>query len=108
MTNSNPLRITANILLLCIFSSIALAQIKSTSADTREKDLPDIYHCGEREDLSMSLRDKRCYWWTHSFNGTMVSGAIPVSLKIAPSRTGCQSTLRPYFAASASIFCAAR
>lgn len=75
MTKSSPLSITLNVLLVCIFTGMAEAQIKATSADAREKDLPDIYHCGEREDLSMSLRDKRCYWWTHSFNGTMVTGA---------------------------------
>jgi 3-methylcrotonyl-CoA carboxylase beta subunit len=42
------------------------------------------------------------------FSGISVSGAIPVCLNIAPSSTGRQSTPRPCFAASASIFCAAR
>ena len=41
-------------------------------------------------------------------SGIMVNGDAPVSLKTTPSSTGCHSTERPYFAASASIFRDAR
>src|SRR5215216_1327912 len=49
------------------------AQIQSK--DTLEKGLPSVYHCGDRADLPMRLEDKRCYWWTHSFNAQMLIGA---------------------------------
>lgn len=57
------------------FFSIANAQIQSTPAETHEQKLPSIAHCGTRDDLGMTHRDKVCYWWTHSFNAPMVSGA---------------------------------
>ena len=49
------------------------AQIQSRN--TAEQGLPSVYHCGSRDDLPMSLEDKRCYWWTHSFNAQMIFGA---------------------------------
>lgn len=40
-----------------------------------EKQLPFTFHCGDRDDLAMSHKDKACYWWTHSFNAQMIFGA---------------------------------
>ncbi len=40
-----------------------------------EKQLPPTFHCGDRDDLPMSTKDKACYWWTNSFNATMIFGA---------------------------------
>jgi hypothetical protein len=40
-----------------------------------EKNLPATFHCGDRDDLPMSNKDKACYWWTHSFNAEMIFGA---------------------------------
>lgn len=40
-----------------------------------EKDLPATFHCGDRDDLPMSKKDKACYWWTNSFSAGMVFGA---------------------------------
>ena len=43
--------------------------------DATEKQLPYTFHCGDRSDLPMSPKDKACYWWTHSFNASMIFGA---------------------------------
>jgi hypothetical protein len=40
-----------------------------------EKQLPPTFHCGDRDDLPMSHKDKACYWWTNSFNAEMIFGA---------------------------------
>jgi hypothetical protein len=40
-----------------------------------EKQLPPTFHCGDRDDLPMSNKDKACYWWTNSFNAEMIFGA---------------------------------
>jgi hypothetical protein len=61
--------------LLFAVASLLPAQIKSSSVEIQERDLPDTFHCGDRDDLPMTAKDKRCYWWTHSFNAQMVAGA---------------------------------
>jgi hypothetical protein len=43
--------------------------------DAPETGLPAPFHCGDRDDLKMSPKDKACYWWTNSFNAQMVVGA---------------------------------
>ncbi len=43
--------------------------------DAIEKGLPKTFHCGDRDDLPMSPKDKACYWWTNSFNAAMLAGA---------------------------------
>jgi hypothetical protein len=45
------------------------------SVDAHEKDLPHVFHCGDRADLPMTQTDRTCYWWTHSFNASMLFGA---------------------------------
>lgn len=54
--------------------AILSAQI-DPSVDATERDLPDSFHCGDREDLRMTAKDQACYWWTHSFNAQMIFGA---------------------------------
>jgi hypothetical protein len=39
------------------------------------ENLPPTFHCGDRDDLPMSGKDKVCYWWTQSFNAQMLFGA---------------------------------
>ncbi len=54
------------------------AQIPSridTTKQAEEQGLPNMYHCGDREDLKMEKWDRICYWWSHSFNAQMVLGA---------------------------------
>ena len=69
------LSVGVNLLLLGVFPSAAFSQIQASAVEAKEERLPAVYHCGEREDLFMTPRDKRCYWWTHSFNAPMVTGA---------------------------------
>jgi hypothetical protein len=45
------------------------------SVDAIEKQLPYTFHCGDRSYLPMSPKDKACFWWTHSFNASMIFGA---------------------------------
>jgi hypothetical protein len=47
----------------------------SAQLNDPEKDLPSAFHCGDRDDLKMSGKDKACYWWTNSFNAQMLFGA---------------------------------
>lgn len=61
--------------LIALCAALASAQIVSTPSETAEQGLPRGFHCGGRPDLGMDRRDKVCYWWTHSFNAPMVSGA---------------------------------
>jgi hypothetical protein len=56
-----------------IFVTIAGAAFAQPSVE--EKGLPSTFHCGDREDLPMTHKDKTCYWWTHSFNAPMILGA---------------------------------
>ncbi len=53
-----------------LFSSLAWAQV-----DASEKDLPSTFHCGDRDDLPISPRDKGCYWWTNSLSAQVIFGA---------------------------------
>src|SRR6185369_665416 len=62
-----------HLLSVLILAAPLAAQIKSS--DTGERNLPEAFHCGDRDDLPMNAQDKRCYWWTHSFNAQMVAGA---------------------------------
>jgi hypothetical protein len=41
----------------------------------KEAGLPPTFHCGDREDLQMTHKDRLCYWWTNSFNAQMIFGA---------------------------------
>ncbi|MBI2687996.1 MAG: hypothetical protein HYX27_16935 [Acidobacteria bacterium] len=70
-----PLRPNLFLLVILVIPS-TYAQIQASPETTKETGLPPTFHCGEREDLSMTNRDKRCYWWTHSFNAPMVTGAL--------------------------------
>ena len=54
-----------------------------------------------------ALRAKSSFEYS-PFSGIVVSGAVPRCLNTTPSSIGFQSTPRPWRAASASIFCAAR
>ena len=67
-------RIGSAALLAVGLAVAALAQIDQ-AVDTRERDLPKVFHCGDRLDLPMTQADRRCYWWTHSFNAQMIFGA---------------------------------
>ena len=62
-------------LLWAALSNIAHAQIESRPTPETTETLPPTFHCGTREDLGMTRRDKTCYWWTQSFNAPMISGA---------------------------------
>src|SRR5579863_10126613 len=59
------------ILLLIALAIPAMAQ----SNDAPTEALPPTFHCGDRDDLKMSGKDKVCYWWTQSFNASMLFGA---------------------------------
>ena len=59
-----------------ILALIALVPAPSfAQLDAPEKGLPPAFHCGDRDDLPMSAKDKACYWWTNSFNAEMLFGA---------------------------------
>lgn len=47
----------------------------SAQSKDSEQGLPSAFHCGDRDDLKMSPKDKACYWWTNSFNAQMLLGA---------------------------------
>jgi hypothetical protein len=51
-----------------------IAQI-DPSTKPPEENLPPTFHCGDRDDLPMSQKDRRCFWWTNSFNAPMLLGA---------------------------------
>lgn len=57
--------------LLSAFAVVARAQ----SSEGPVEALPPTFHCGDRDDLPMSGKDKTCYWWTQSFNAQMLFGA---------------------------------
>lgn len=59
------------IILSIAFAIPAIAQSDGGPAEN----LPPTFHCGDRDDLKMSGKDKVCYWWTQSFNAGMLFGA---------------------------------
>jgi len=62
---------------ICLFLALLVlvsARSFAQSGDV-EKGLPSVFHCGDRDDLKMSPKDKACYWWTNSFNAQMLFGA---------------------------------
>lgn len=75
MTGLSPQRLAFFAIFLATFQGSAAAQIESVPTKATTEKLPDTFHCGTREDLGMSRRDKACYWWTQSFNAPMISGA---------------------------------
>src|SRR5260370_17201677 len=62
--------------------------------------LPSAFHCGDRDDLPMSGKDKACYWWTHSFNAQMLFGAA-FTTALDPIFNGSSA---PYWGQGASGF----
>ena len=56
-----------------LMANLSYAQVAPVGAV--EKDLPSAFHCGDRDDLPMTGKDRVCYWWTNSFNGPMLFGA---------------------------------
>ena len=58
-------------------AAAALTTVNLAYAQTElpEKDLPSTLHCGDRDDLPMTGKDRVCYWWTGSFNAGMLFGA---------------------------------
>ena len=79
MTGISPPRLLSiaafPVVLFAIFQGPAAAQIEYSPTKTTTETLPNTFHCGTREDLHMSTRDKACYWWTQSFNAPMITGA---------------------------------
>ena len=61
----------------CLILALVMLIPVSSSAQSSdvEKGLPSAFHCGDRDDLKMSPKDKACYWWTNSFNAQMLFGA---------------------------------
>ena len=60
---------------LGLILALLIPASSSAQSDDPEKDLPPAFHCGDRNDLRMSGKDKACYWWTNSFNAQMLFGA---------------------------------
>ncbi len=60
--------------LIAAFSLVA-ANLSYAQVEAPEIDLPSTLHCGDRDDLPMTGKDRVCYWWTSSFSGGMVFGA---------------------------------
>lgn len=49
--------------------------VPAQSNDAPAEALPPTFHCGDRDDLPMSGKDRVCYWWTQSFSAGMLFGA---------------------------------
>lgn len=62
---------------ICALALLAVPVLMSAqdSDGPKEIGLPPAFHCGDREDLQMTHKDRVCYWWTHSFNAQMILGA---------------------------------
>lgn len=60
---------------LGLILALLIPASSAAQSDDPEKDLPPAFHCGDRNDLRMSGKDKACYWWTNSFNAQMLFGA---------------------------------
>ncbi len=60
---------------LGLILALLIPASSSAQSDDPEKNLPPAFHCGDRNDLPMSGKDKACYWWTNSFNAQMLFGA---------------------------------
>jgi hypothetical protein len=62
---------------VCLILALIILTPAQSSAQSNdlEKGLPNAFHCGDRDDLPMSAKDKACYWWTNSFNAQMLLGA---------------------------------
>jgi hypothetical protein len=59
---------------LFLISALAIA-VRAQSNEGPVEPVPPAFHCGDRDDLPMSGKDKACYWWTQSFNAGMLFGA---------------------------------
>ena len=59
---------------LLVFGTFAML-VRAQSNDAPVEPLPPTFHCGDRDDLPMSGKDKTCYWWNHRFNAQMLFGA---------------------------------
>jgi hypothetical protein len=68
--NTVSQRVSPLLALITLAASSSFAQ-----PNDPERDLPPAFHCGDRDDLKMSGKDKACYWWTNSFNAQMLFGA---------------------------------
>jgi len=59
---------------LVVLGTLAMV-LRGQSNEAPAEPLPPTFHCGDRDDLPMSGKDKTCYWWTQSFNAGMLFGA---------------------------------
>jgi hypothetical protein len=59
---------------LFLISALAIA-VRAQSNEGPVEPLPPTFHCGDRDDLPISGKNKTCYWWTQSFNAQMLFGA---------------------------------
>jgi hypothetical protein len=59
---------------LLVLGALAML-VRAQSDQGPAEPLPPTFHCGDRDDLPMSGKDKTCYWWTQSFNAGMLFGA---------------------------------
>jgi hypothetical protein len=58
-----------------VLAILAMPALRAQSNDAPVEKLPPTFHCGDRDDLPMSKKDKVCYWWTQSFSAGMLFGA---------------------------------
>ena len=60
---------------ICLWTLAIPTSLRAQSDNGPVEPLPPTFHCGDCADLPMSKQDRVCYWWTQSFNASMLFGA---------------------------------